>query len=290
MPIEHKLNPKVTPKQRGHFPDEMDQAENFVEQFNKEYHPNPGTAADWGQYNINVDQFGNGWGVSFVERVFPTSDEAEAVAEFLRHTNNPAIHEAIRADNFVDQYVEEAFEPEEELLDETMELSEEPMEEGLIEEPMMDEAPRDQGMISKVVSVFMGEEPIKISDKARAVLALTYEQYKKDHPQSAMTRGEWERKYGPKTKKKPQKEHQDPSKKEKKYREGWVEIAPTRRTVTRDDGTKRVVEPGEIIGPCRIDSPHRCMPKDVASELSREERVEYYKSTTKKKKKEPSGS
>jgi len=282
MPIEYKTNPKFTPKQRGHFPDEMDQAEQWLEQFNQEYHPNPDTVADWGDFNIDVNQFEDGWGVSNVERVYPTSDEAEAVAEFLRHTDNPSIHEEIRGDNYVDNYVEEAFAPEEE---ESM-MEELPMEDDFMQEDLVDqEAPIEDTMISRVVGAYMGVKPKEITDEARAVLALTWEEYRRDHEQTNMTRGEWERKYGPKTKEKPKEQDKGPEKKEKKYREGWVEIAPTKRTVTRDDGTKRIVEPGEIIGPCRIDSPHRCMPKDVASELSREERVDYYKSKSEKKKK-----
>jgi len=258
MVTDYKMNPNYSLKDHGHFPEEMDQMEDYVSQFEKKYKTNPDTVADWADININVEQSGHGWSVSFIERDYPTSDEAEAVAQYLRHTDDSHLQQAIRNDQFVDEHVEQVFDQAEE------------------------EDEMDEQIISTVVRACMA--PSLRDDYARAVQALTWPEYKKDHPQTHMTRGEWEREYGPKTKKK-KKDDGDDDKKAPKYREGWVEISPTKKTIRREDGTSRTVDPGEIIGPCRIDSPHRCMPKDLASGLSKEERVDYYKSKNKDKKK-----
>ena len=70
----------------------------------------------------------------------------------------------------------------------------------------------------------------------------------------------------------------------------WVAVTPIKHTITKDDGKKKTYEPGDIVGPCAISSepdwgdvtsggkkPLKCMPREKAWQMSKEERAELAK-------------
>jgi tRNA nucleotidyltransferase/poly(A) polymerase len=67
----------------------------------------------------------------------------------------------------------------------------------------------------------------------------------------------------------------------------WVSISPVKKTIEKDDGSKKTINPGDIIGPCGISDepewkdltndgkdPFKCMPRDKAHGMSKKERAE----------------
>ena len=70
----------------------------------------------------------------------------------------------------------------------------------------------------------------------------------------------------------------------------WVAVTPVKHTITKDDGKKKTYEPGDIVGPCAISSekdwsdvtsggkkPLKCMPREKAWQMSKEDRAELAK-------------
>lgn len=77
----------------------------------------------------------------------------------------------------------------------------------------------------------------------------------------------------------------------------WVSITPVKKTITKEDGSKKTYEPGDIVGPCGISSeaewtsiteggkkPLKCMPREKAHKMPKEDRA----SLAKNKKKQES--
>lgn len=68
----------------------------------------------------------------------------------------------------------------------------------------------------------------------------------------------------------------------------WVAISPVKRTITREDGTKKTYEPGDIIGPCGAltddpdwkdltrggKTPFKCMARPKAHDMDKKERAD----------------
>jgi len=78
----------------------------------------------------------------------------------------------------------------------------------------------------------------------------------------------------------------------------WVSITPVKKTITKEDGSKKTYEPGDIVGPCGISSdpewssitengkkPLKCMPREKAHDMAKKDRAELAKN----KKKQESG-
>jgi hypothetical protein len=78
----------------------------------------------------------------------------------------------------------------------------------------------------------------------------------------------------------------------------WVSITPVKKTITKEDGSKKTYEPGDIVGPCGISSdpewssitengkkPLKCMPREKAHDMPKKDRAELAKN----KKKQESG-
>lgn len=70
----------------------------------------------------------------------------------------------------------------------------------------------------------------------------------------------------------------------------WIAITPIKHTITKDDGEKKTYEAGDIVGPCAVSSepdwasvtsggkkPLKCMPREKAWGMSKEERAELAK-------------
>lgn len=70
----------------------------------------------------------------------------------------------------------------------------------------------------------------------------------------------------------------------------WIAITPVKHTITKEDGEKKTYEPGDIVGPCAISSekdwagvtsggkkPLKCMPREKAWGMSKEDRAELAK-------------
>jgi len=79
----------------------------------------------------------------------------------------------------------------------------------------------------------------------------------------------------------------------------WVAITPVKRTITREDGTKKTYEPGDIVGPCGISKtkewkeftrggkdPLKCMPRQKAYDMPKAERAQLAKGKLKAERKE----
>jgi hypothetical protein len=82
----------------------------------------------------------------------------------------------------------------------------------------------------------------------------------------------------------------------------WVAITPVKKTVTKDDGDKKTYSPGDIVGPCGISSspewkdftnngkdPLKCMPRQKAHDMDKDERAELAKHKRNKEKSSPDG-
>jgi hypothetical protein len=79
----------------------------------------------------------------------------------------------------------------------------------------------------------------------------------------------------------------------------WVAISPKHKTVTKEDGTSRKVEPGDILGPCGDpvgdwdtetkggDDPLKCLNKDKAHRLTKQERADLAKEKLQQEKSAP---
>jgi hypothetical protein len=70
----------------------------------------------------------------------------------------------------------------------------------------------------------------------------------------------------------------------------WIAITPIKHTITKEDGDKKEYEPGDIVGPCAVSSekewadvtsggkkPLKCMPREKAWGMSKEERAQLAK-------------
>jgi hypothetical protein len=70
----------------------------------------------------------------------------------------------------------------------------------------------------------------------------------------------------------------------------WIAITPVKHTIKKEDGEDKTYEPGDIVGPCAISSekdwadvtsggkkPLKCMPREKAWEMSKEDRAELAK-------------
>lgn len=79
----------------------------------------------------------------------------------------------------------------------------------------------------------------------------------------------------------------------------WVAITPVTRTITKEDGSKKIYEPGDIVGPCGISKtkewkkftqdgkdPLKCMPRSKAYDMPKAERAELAKGKLKAERKE----
>lgn len=78
----------------------------------------------------------------------------------------------------------------------------------------------------------------------------------------------------------------------------WVAISPVKRTITKEDGSKKTYEPGDIIGPCGSlsddpnwkdltnngKSPFKCMARPKAHKIPKKERAELAKNKQKAEK------
>ena len=78
----------------------------------------------------------------------------------------------------------------------------------------------------------------------------------------------------------------------------WVAISPVKRTITKEDGSKKTYEPGDIIGPCGTisndddwkdltnsgKSPFKCMARPKAHKIPKKERAELAKNKQKAEK------
>lgn len=78
----------------------------------------------------------------------------------------------------------------------------------------------------------------------------------------------------------------------------WIAISPVKRTITREDGSKKTYEPGDIIGPCGTvsndddwkdltnngKSPFKCMARPKAHKIPKKERAELAKNKQKAEK------
>lgn len=80
----------------------------------------------------------------------------------------------------------------------------------------------------------------------------------------------------------------------------WIAITPVKKTITKDDGTKKTYEPGDIVGPCGISGkpewkgvtnngkdPLKCMPRQKAHDLDKAERAELAKNKKRQENKSP---
>lgn len=80
----------------------------------------------------------------------------------------------------------------------------------------------------------------------------------------------------------------------------WIAITPVKKTVTKDDGSKKTYQPGDIVGPCGISKdpdwkgvtnngkdPLKCMPRQKAHDLDKSERAELAKNKKKQESKKP---
>lgn len=83
----------------------------------------------------------------------------------------------------------------------------------------------------------------------------------------------------------------------------WVAITPVKKTITKEDGSKKTYEPGDIVGPCGISNepewkeftnngkdPLKCMPRQKAHDVEKSERAELAKNKREKEKSEPNTS
>jgi len=79
----------------------------------------------------------------------------------------------------------------------------------------------------------------------------------------------------------------------------WVAITPVKRTITKEDGSKKTYEPGDIVGPCGISKtkewkkftrggkdPLKCMPRQKAYDMPKAERAQLAKGKLKAERKE----
>jgi hypothetical protein len=70
----------------------------------------------------------------------------------------------------------------------------------------------------------------------------------------------------------------------------WIAVTPVKHTITKEDGEKKTYEPGDIVGPCAVSSekewadvtsggkkPLKCMPREKAWGMSKEERAQLAK-------------
>lgn len=77
----------------------------------------------------------------------------------------------------------------------------------------------------------------------------------------------------------------------------WVSISPVDRTITKEDGTKKKIQKGDIVGDCGISkdpewkditnngkSPLKCMPRQKAHKMDKKERAELAKGKQKAEK------
>ena len=78
----------------------------------------------------------------------------------------------------------------------------------------------------------------------------------------------------------------------------WIAISPVKRTITKEDGSKKTYEPGDIIGPCGTvsndddwkdltnngKSPFKCMARPKAHKIPKKERAELAKNKQKAEK------
>ena len=83
----------------------------------------------------------------------------------------------------------------------------------------------------------------------------------------------------------------------------WVAISPVKRTITREDGTKKTYQPGDIIGPCGSitddpewedltrggKTPFKCMARPKAHDMPKDERAEKAREKMKVQEKAPKG-
>jgi hypothetical protein len=83
----------------------------------------------------------------------------------------------------------------------------------------------------------------------------------------------------------------------------WVAISPVKRTITREDGTKKTYEPGDIIGPCGAltddpdwkdltrggKTPFKCMARPKAHDMDKDERADKAREKMKVQEKAPKG-
>ena len=83
----------------------------------------------------------------------------------------------------------------------------------------------------------------------------------------------------------------------------WVAISPVKRTITREDGTKKTYEPGDIIGPCGAltddpdwkdltrggKTPFKCMARPKAHDMPKKERADKAREKMKVQEKAPKG-
>ena len=83
----------------------------------------------------------------------------------------------------------------------------------------------------------------------------------------------------------------------------WVAISPVKRTITREDGTKKTYEPGDIIGPCGAltddpewkdltrggKTPFKCMARPKAHDMDKKERADKAREKMKVQEKAPKG-
>ena len=83
----------------------------------------------------------------------------------------------------------------------------------------------------------------------------------------------------------------------------WVAISPVKRTITREDGTKKTYEPGDIIGPCGDftddpdwkdltrggKTPLKCMARPKAHDMPKKERAEKAREKRRVQEKAPKG-
>jgi hypothetical protein len=81
----------------------------------------------------------------------------------------------------------------------------------------------------------------------------------------------------------------------------WVAISPVKKTIEKEDGTKKTFEPGDIVGPCGDpdgewkdltndgDDPLKCLNKSRAKGMSKKERAEAAKAKKREEKKAPEG-
>lgn len=83
----------------------------------------------------------------------------------------------------------------------------------------------------------------------------------------------------------------------------WVAISPVKRTITREDGTKKTYKPGDIIGPCGSltddpdwkdltrggKTPFKCMARPKAHDMPKAERAEKAREKMKVQEKAPKG-
>lgn len=80
----------------------------------------------------------------------------------------------------------------------------------------------------------------------------------------------------------------------------WIAITPVKNTITKEDGSKKTYQPGDIVGPCGISKkpewkditnngkdPLKCMPRQKAHDLEKSERAELAKNKKKQENKKP---